>query len=313
MSRRVLWALAVLVWMVPGCGPRVDILDLMQKTRSNDPEIAARAQDTLDRYVLERRVGLFAGALDAGAAEDRELAIWCLGRIGTPEAVEVLAGQLVRERSFPLHLDPVSGVRHLQPSDSRLQVARILRRLGTPPQAVEIAAASLQAAEDQERLVGIYILGLLMDPAGAPYLLPLADDPAPAVARAAVESLGKLRNPVAIPVLVEKGIDPDSPARQTALNALLRYDDPAIVDPVLEAFANEDDIEVRYLMVSLLGRFPDPRVVTALIPALDSDDDNLRRMAESRLCELTHRPPGLPREDWSRWWEQQRGDYQFPP
>jgi HEAT repeat protein len=295
------------------CGPQIDVLDLLDKTRSGDPEIAMRARDTLDRYVLERRVGLFARALDSGDPDHRGMALWCLGRIGTPEAIAVLSEQLAADRSFPLSLDLMTGTFRMQPGDSRLQVARMLRRLGPPAGAVEIIIPSLRDEEEEDRLVAVYALAMLMDPSGAPHLLPMIEDPVDRIARAAVEALGNLRNPVAINALVASAVDPEAPTRRTALTALQRFDDPDILGPVLEAFSGEQDPEILYLMASLLGRFSDPRVVAALIPVLESNDHNLRRVAESRLCELTHRPPGLPADDWSRWWREQGAAFEFPP
>lgn len=305
----------VLLFLFSGtlfCGPPIDILDLMSKSKSRDREIAARARDTLDRYVLERRVSLFERALDSGTPEDRAMALWSLGRIGTPDAVAVLVGSLAQEKSFPLTMDLVKGLWSLQPEDSRLRIARLLREIGVPPGSVAMVRPALVSPDLEERLVGVYVLSIMRQAEAALDLVPLLQDPDPMVVKASVEALGQLRNPVTIPALIEKSLRLDSPARSTALTALSNFHDPRIVDALLASYISEADLGLRFKMASLLGKYPDRRVVSALIPDLRSADRNLKRIVETRLCELTHRRPGLPPEDWESWWKGKGESFEFP-
>ena len=311
-GRRVV-AVAWMVAVLGACSPSIDIVDLIEQGRSNDREIAFRARETLDRYVLERRVELFRGALDARSPENRGFALWSLGRIGTPEAMEVLLDQFDPERAFPLAYDLIHGNSTLQPADSRLRIALMVQRIGSPPAAVHRVAVALASDDPIERHTGVQILGLLRDVTATPLLIPLLHDPDGGVESAAAEVLGMLRDPSAVGPLIERAVHPDAASRRTALTALQRFDDPAILEPMLAVFDTESDAGIRFQMINLLGRFEDPRVITALIPELDSDHANLRLVAETRLCELTHRRPGLPVDDWRAWWTGAAAGYQFPP
>ena len=295
------------------CGPSIDIVDLIEQSRTQDRVIAFRARETLDRYVLERRVDLFRAALDAERPENRGYALWSLGRIGTPEAMEVVVGQLDPARAFPLAYDLIRGHPTRQPADSRLQIARMLHRIGTPPGAVERAAAALDATEPIERHTGVQILGLLRDATATPLLVPMLHDSDPGVESAAAEALGSLGDPDAVGPLIERAVDPDAASRSSALTALRWFDDPSMLETLLAAHRTEPDARMRYKMVYLLGRFEDSRVIGALIPELESDDSNLRLVADNRLCELTHRRPGLSADDWRDWWGRAAAGYQFPP
>ena len=305
----------VLLFLFSGtlfCGPQIDILDLMSKSKSRDREIAARARDTLDRYVLERRVSLFARALDSGNPEDGAMALWSLGRIGTPEAIAVLVASLAPEKSFPLSMDIVTGSWSIQPEDSRLRIARLLREIGVPPESVAMVRPSLVSPDPEERLVGVYVLSIMRQAEAALDLVPLLRDPDPMVEKASAEALGQLRNPVAIPALIEKSRRQDSAARSNALTALSNFHDPRIPDALLASYVAEADLGLRFKMASLLGKYPDRRVVSALIPDLRSADRNLKRIVENRLCELTHRRPGLSPEDWEAWWKEKGDRFEFP-
>ena len=96
------------------------------------------------------------------------------------------------------------------------------------------------------------------------------------------------------------------------MNALSNFHDPRIRDALLANYHSEADQGFRFKMASLLGRYPDRRVVSALIPDLRSAHQNLKRIVETRLCELTHRRPGLSPEDWEVWWKEEGERFEFP-
>lgn len=313
--RRGRWSIlaAVLVAGIGAhCAPQVDIHGLFAKASSSNPRIAAEAQDKINQLILERRVDLFQAVLENSDDDLRGLALIFLGRIGTPEAVDVLSGYLVAETRFQVSRDPITALRQGNPIDSRFLVARLLNLLGPPDGAVERVLPSLDSSDHEEKVAAILVLGALGEPSAAPYLIPLATDPDPEIEKRAVETLGRLRNPVAVPVLLDRAVEPQSVSRRMALSMLDLYRDPTIPERLLEAFPGVEEPPVRFAMVSLMGRFPDPRVVTTLIGVLDSPDPNVRRMAETRICELTHRPPGKSKSDWERWWKENRQGYRFP-
>ena len=302
--------LVAAVWV--HCAPRVDILGLFQQAGSPNPRMAADAQNRIDQLILERRVDLFQEVLRNGDDDGRGLALIFLGRIGTPEAVAVLVEYLALETRFLVYRDPITAVRRVSETDSRYLVARLLSLLGPPEGAVEKVLPALASSDPDERGMAIIILETLGEPSAALHLLPFAEDPDPHIERRAVEALGRLKNPIAVPVLLDRATQPQAPSRQIALSVLQRFRDPVIPERLLEVYPQVEEPGIRFAMISLLGRFPDSRVVPVLIGALSSSDPNLRRMAESRLCELTHRPPGKSPENWRKWWEEHRPDYRFP-
>jgi HEAT repeat protein len=97
----------------------------------------------------------------------------------------------------------------------------------------------------------------------------------------------------AIPLLAAALADPDENIRLTTVQALAKFDSPAVVDPLLTALKDESS-DVRTEAVRALGKRRDRRAVPALLKQAQEDDTNSVRYACLMSLGLIGDPVAVP-------------------
>jgi HEAT repeat protein len=143
------------------------------------------------------------------------------------------------------------------------------------------------------RLEVVFLLQRLRD-LGAPWLLEAAEDPAPEVAKVALNALGAVEIPAdqAIPVLGRVARGPDNELRAAALGALRRYGAAAL--PVLRDAVADPDPRRRASAMPILGAFG-AAALDLLVAALADKDASVRVAGATALRQLKDAAlPALP-------------------
>jgi HEAT repeat protein len=229
--------------------PAIDVLG-----RSGDPRaVAPLAQLLADpTYTLE--------------------AARALGRTGEPAAVAPLTALLARsgESAVRVAASALAELqwRHTQRYGAAVGIDELMRGAGPAATAERRLAASLSAADDQEKMAIAFVLGTL---GGEVAVLSLSTllDAAPSVAAAAVTALKKLgkRSEIQIREALRGG---DSTRRKALLPAVTSL---TAVPELLECLADEDT-DVRVLACDALARLGATGAVSAIFRLLG--DSNTR-------------------------------------
>jgi len=161
------------------------------------------------------------------------------------------------------------------------------------PSFLEEQRAAARIGSVEAKLELALALGVARPTNALDELLPLARDPNPRVARAAVRSAGALTGSAVLPLLIDALGRPvtRAPARE-ALAARGRAAEPALIAALLD---ERVPVVVRRNIPSVLARIPDPEVATALLEAIlaPETDQLLDDRALLALGKLRTRNPEL--------------------
>ncbi len=102
--------------------------------------------------------------------------------------------------------------------------------------------------------------------------------------------------------------DKDSGVRWAAAYALGKIKDPRAVEPLISALKDEHS-SVRKAAAKALGELKDPRAVEPLISALRDKYSGVRWEAAEALQSITGENFGENYEEWSRWWNENKGRF----
>ena len=159
------------------------------------------------------------------------------------------------------------------------------------PPSFEAALRDRSAKNPRHRLAAAARLG--SPPEGreseaAEALVPLLDDPMPAIRQTAIASLGHLRDASALDVILQRFDDPEPGVRQTAVIAVAEIGDARAAEPLERALADER-ADVRFqAVVSFAQMFPN-EALDAVAPLLDDEDAEVRANAAAALGALGDR------------------------
>lgn len=141
--------------------------------------------------------------------------------------------------------------------------------------------------EEPSRVQVLHALSKIQDPTAVARILPLADDPDPAVAAKAWWALGRTGVPEAVPALMAHLGDPDEARRHELTRALEQLGAPA-VDALADRLRTGDPVERRHAAeVLMVVGDPDARpAVDALVHAVEHDDKDVALVAVEALARL---------------------------
>ncbi|MFK5634388.1 HEAT repeat domain-containing protein [Ornithinimicrobium sp. LYQ103] len=153
----------------------------------------------------------------------------------------------------------------------------------------EAALPHLLAALDRpdaSRVQVLHALSKIRDQDAVPHILPLADDPDPAVAAKAWWALGRTGTPQVVPTLVDRLGDEDEARRRELTAALEQLGAPA-VPALAERLLDRSTLpEVRRHAAEALAAIGDPGArgaLDALVTAVEEDDKEVSVVAVSAL------------------------------
>jgi len=155
-------------------------------------------------------------------------------------------------------------------------------------------------------------LGQIGDPAAVDALLDaLAEYEYWPLREASAEALGIIGDSRAVNGLIQLLGDPVKYVRDEAARALGRLKDPSAV-PALIVVLEDSSEQVRYNAAEALGEIKDPRAIEPLIQKLNDADPKVQGESERVLMVMTGNDFGLDAERWSRWWAENKSQYEDP-
>jgi len=180
----------------------------------------------------------------------------CLPLLASPDSA------LRRSVCETIHDVPALARQLATDEDPFVQRAAADRLLALHNDAARAALLTLRHNERAAvRAEAARVLGEWAEPALAVELHPLLKDPAPAVARAAAEALGRLRNPVSVPPLLERIASAPALAQERMAWALGEF---RAGTPALLALLNAGDDAVEAAAAEALGKIGDRQAVVPL-------------------------------------------------
>jgi len=259
----------------------------------------------------------FEGAIRHPDPIVRRTAALAMGRIGDPQALELLTelvhdpdSTVTREAAFAFGLlrdaEALPTLRDLvvntppdAQSDTHEEAMRAVLRIGGTAAAeiltevlnpwVARAANSAPPVTVEAGLAEAWRLG---SAAPVSMLVEFVVSPVVRDRIGALYSLGRLRAPVAANVLLDAVRDPDPEIRKVAVRALTaQFADTAGLDRIAVAsqvrrLAGDDDPQVRTNALRALGTFRDSSFVAAAVDRLADGDPNVRVQAVQTLADL---------------------------
>jgi ATP/ADP translocase/HEAT repeat protein len=160
--------------------------------------------------------------------------------------------------------------------------------------AAEVLKALLTSTEAERRRAGAWALGRVGVKTLYRSLLPLLDDPAPAVRVAAVRAAGELRSPELVLSLIHRLADPHT--RRQAVTALAGYGS-GLLNTLRTVLDNpREDPAIRLVVPQVLARIEDPQSMDILANVLNTDQVPLRARALDAALKLHARRPDLRRD-----------------
>jgi len=154
-------------------------------------------------------------------------------------------------------------------------------------------------------------LGKIGDPAAVDALLDALKDDFSVLRKESAEALGLIGDPRAVNGLIPLLRDEEEDVRYQAAWALGELKDPTAVPHLIEALEDSNE-QVRYDAAEALGKIQDPRSVEPLIQKLNDIDADVQRKAEMVLMKMTGNDFGQDAERWSRWWAENKSQYEDP-
>lgn len=246
----------------------------------SEPELRARALELLSRVPDALDAARVQMQLENRDPQVREAAVMALYSASTDPGRlidELLHAQSPAVRTATLGALASANGRMPQILPEFIEEQRAVARLGDVEGKLELALA----------------LGVARPLTALDELLPLAEDPHPRVARAAVRSAGALPGNAPVALLIDALGRPVTrgPARE-ALAARGRSAEPALIAALLD---EQVPVNVRRNIPSVLARIPDPEVGTALLEAIlaPETDQLLDDRALLALGKLRSRQPDL--------------------
>ena len=195
---------------------------LARSARSRIPWRRALAIRTLGWAGAEETVPVLIGAIEDRSRYVREAALRALGRVGDPQVLPLL-GELFRAA---VRVPP--GVVH-----------DVLLSFGAA--AAPTFADALHSEQESVRVASCYGVAAVCEPEQArAELAPLLADPEAPVRAAAAEALGQVGGGLLPAGLARASRDGTATVRVAATRALGVYDDPQVVDLVLNALLDPD-------------------------------------------------------------------------
>lgn len=130
----------------------------------------------------------------------------------------------------------------------------------------------------------------------------------------AIDALAKKGSPKALETLLKLAKGRDYEMRAAAMEGLARFHDDPQAQAVLVGALKDKDPALRAVALRAIGRLREKWVVDALIEVVgkEKEEESLRVGALKRLVALTNQNMGLVGEDWKKWWQLARENFQFP-
>ncbi|MBN1387706.1 MAG: HEAT repeat domain-containing protein [Bacteroidales bacterium] len=203
---------------------------------------------------------------DIGEINDAALA---LGRIGTPEVVQILID--VFKAKTKDYIDPLYDTRA-----SRAEKALII--IGQP--SVDILLSEMRKNK-KIRENAANVLGEIKDPRAVEPLIKILQNDKDSRTRVAT-ALGKLKDPRAVEPLIEI-LQNDKESQASVATALGELKDTRAVEPMIKLLYKSENSNCRLSISKALGLIPDPRNIQPLIFALGDQDNIVRQTAAYSL------------------------------
>lgn len=156
--------------------------------------------------------------------------------------------------------------------------------------------ALIKALRDKELLVRIHaavalgklkdsralepLMHALFDPASHTNIRSLTGEPL-TVRAAAAQSLGELKDSRAVPALIAALTDPSKDVRRAVIHALMQIGDQRAIEPLINAFASEEDKSVRALMGRAIAQIGGESAIHALRTRIANDERLLNELNEA--------------------------------
>lgn len=135
----------------------------------------------------------------------------------------------------------------------------------------------------------------------------LIDDPDATVRAACVKALGDHGTTDDALLLIPRLRDETSFVRWEAARALQKIHHEKAVEPLLNAVAKDEDVDVRLASAYALGQYPSVQVFNVLVGALNDTDFGVVESASVALTTLTGHEMGTDATAWITWAEANQG------
>lgn len=156
----------------------------------------------------------------------------------------------------------------------------------------EAAYPHLIEALDREgptRVQVLHALSKIRNPEAVQHILPMADDPDPAVAAKAWWALGRIADVRGLPALLSHLGDPDPDKRRELTAALEQFGEPAVPALAERLLDRTNPVETRRHIAEVLVAIDDPAArgaADALAQAVEHDDKEVAVVAITALAQL---------------------------
>ncbi len=205
-----------------------------------------------------------------------------------PEVQFAAAEALGKIGNF-LAVEPLLGVAEDETRKMAVRTAAVeaLGKLGDPRVAVRLVAVTEKSSDPDFRESLIITLGLLRDPAAAPFLISLLGDPHPVLRKRAGEAIVLLRPPP-ISLLIE-ALEGSQPLIAQAASALLSQLGEPAADQLIQTLKRRDvsasiRAQAESLLIKLLETLPTNSQV--MVKALEAPSDRVRLLAIKSLSRI---------------------------
>lgn len=139
------------------------------------------------------------------------------------------------------------------------------------------------------RVQVLHALSKIRNPEAVESIIPLADDPDPAVAAKAWWALGRIGDPRGLPTLLHHLGDTDSDRRQALTAALAQFGEPAVPTLAERLTDATQPVTYRRHVAEILTAIEDPgarAAVDALVATVEHDDKEVAVVAIGALAQL---------------------------
>ena len=240
-----------------------------QLINSEDSKLSKRILTELEKIDCGKLANALIQNLYHCCKDVRREATIALGKIGNPQAVEILSETLS---------DPDNEIRR--------EATIALGKIGNP-QAVEILSQALNNRHSKIRREATIALGAVDTPYALTLLTQLLNDLDGDIRWRAAVSLGEIGSSQAIEVLIKALNHSDGDVRREAATALGEIGSPQAVEALIHHFKKNNHDEDRRWVAAALGKVKwatvglsnlrNTQILESLIPDLDDSDSYVRR------------------------------------
>jgi len=266
---------------------------LLEAAKDENRTIRFRALYTLVEMKDPRAVQPLIDLLNDPKATKPWRIVRLLGRTGDERAVEPLIDYLISQSDN---------------SFSQRGVLEALEKIGRPPKDL---APLLKTLKDKDRMTRVHAavtLGKMKDPrAVEPLIDTLKTDPESWVRGAAAEGLGHVGDARAVEPII-KFIKTSEGHREYAVLALGQIGGDKATDTLL-MLLNDKSRKIRDCAAAALGEIGDRRTVPRIMELLEDPGYQAPYSAYDTLRKLTGQKVTGRRQDWLKWWAENREEF----